>query len=149
MARALSAWVAAVAPDTRAVIGLSESGGALATAVARDCDAPAIVCAAAPGEDDGVGELAGKDWAGDWEMFRAIGSRPPHSTWRPDLLWWLVEHGTRVRADGRTELTSRPEPIAGLNGGFDYEPDARIEESPLVDPPMAAKRIRELLDSLG
>jgi uncharacterized protein len=147
VARTLSAWVAAVAPGTRAVIGLSESGGALATEVARDCDAPAIVCGAGPAEDDGARELAGRDWAGYWEMFRELRSRPPHSTWRADLLWWLVEYGTRALAKGRIELACSPETVAGLEARFDYEPYSRIEESPLVDPPMAAKRIREVLDS--
>jgi predicted metal-dependent hydrolase/pimeloyl-ACP methyl ester carboxylesterase len=144
--RALSAWAAAVAPDTTAVAGLQTSGGLIAAEVARECNARAIVCGTGDGSGHSREDIAGKGWAGAWEMFTELRNNPPHSGWRPDLVWWLVEQGTRTRPDGRIGLASSKETVRGLAASLDGYTFAGVEESPLIDPPIAAKRIREVLD---
>src|SRR5262249_33515485 len=112
---ALSVWASAVAPDLKAVVGAGAGGGSLATSVAAECESMGVGCGLEeeiPAPDAPVPPFA---WPGYWEMFSDLRSRPPFRAWRPDVLWWLVEEGTRALESGGIRAKASQESVRGLS----------------------------------
>jgi len=144
--RALAAWVAAVAPDTRSVVGLGTAGARIAEAVAAEADATVITCD--PESDAEAEALAARSWPGAWEIFDELRRRSPYKAWRADLLWWLAEGATEKLADGSIRLQPRLDDVAALTDPSEgHASMSQQVESPLVDPVASAERIRRVLES--
>jgi pimeloyl-ACP methyl ester carboxylesterase len=148
---AITAWVGAMAPDAAAVVGNGATGGAIAAAVAADATVPAVVFGPAEGEEWPAepAPLEVREWTNYWDLFFDLRISKPYSTWRPDVFWWLVEHGVvetadavrlRVRMETEQALRSEAKPVGPYHG---------LAAAPFTRPHVAAKQLRELLQGLA
>src|SRR5437016_1734803 len=113
-------------------------------ALSAECETMAVVC----GPDDRLeGEAIlepAATWPGPLELFIHLRRREPFAGWRPDLLWWLAEHGTKPVASDAAALIADSETIRALT----LVPAPGMFETaalPLVDPAAAAQRLRDLI----